>query len=127
MAEEEVAIHAVIEAQVLAWNRGDIVAFMNAYDDSPDTTFIGTTVIKGYSQVFERYQRDYGDSSEKMGTLEILEFCVRLLPGTGGIVEHAVATGRFQLERAEIKSNGVFSLVWKKSAVGWKIALDHTH
>ena len=35
----------------------DIPAFMQSYEDSADTTFIGLTVRKGYQPILERYQR----------------------------------------------------------------------
>jgi len=128
-ATDEAAIRAVIAAQVAAWNRGDIPAFMQSYEDSPDTTFIGTTVRKGYGPILERYKTSYANG-EQMGTLTFNELAVRLLPGNCGKVEFAVVTGRFHLARATrgeaTKDDGIFSLVWRKGPHGWKILLDHT-
>ena len=45
---DEATIRATITAQVEAWNRADIPAFMQAYEDSPETTFIGANIGKGY-------------------------------------------------------------------------------
>jgi hypothetical protein len=45
---DEQQIRATISAQTAAWNRGDIPGFMQAYEDSPQTTFIGSTVRKGF-------------------------------------------------------------------------------
>ena len=47
-AADETEIRAAINAQSEAWNRADIPAFMQSYEDSPDTTFIGLTFGKGY-------------------------------------------------------------------------------
>ena len=128
-ATDEAAIRAVIAAQVAAWNRGDIPAFMLAYEDSPNTTFIGTTVRKGYGPILERYKKSYTNRSQ-MGTLTFNELNVRLLPGSCGKVEFAVVTGRFHLARTTrgeaTKDDGIFSLVWHKGPHGWKILLDHT-
>lgn len=126
---DEVQIRAAIQQQVEAWNRGDIPAFMQSYDKSPDTTFIGTNVGKGFERILERYQKAYA-SPEQMGKLTFSDLDVRLLPGTCGKTEFAVVTGRFHLDRAQKgeakKDDGIFSLVWRKGSEGWRIVLDHT-
>ncbi len=126
---DESAIRAVIAAQVAAWNRGDIPDFMKAYEDSAETTFIGTSIGKGFRPILERYQRAYSNRVQ-MGTLTFNDLEVRLLPGSCGKTELAVVTGRFHLQRTEKgeaqKDDGIFSLVWRKDPQGWKILLDHT-
>jgi uncharacterized protein (TIGR02246 family) len=126
---DEAAIRAVITAQTEAWNRADIPGFMQAYEDSPDTTFIGLTLRKGYQPIRQRYEMAY-TKPEQMGTLIFNDLAVRLLPGSCGQTEFAVVTGKFHLKRAEKgeakKDDGIFSLVWRKGPKGWKIVLDHT-
>lgn len=128
-APSEVAIRAALDAQVAAWNRGDIPAFMQAYEDSPETTFIGLTLRKGYRPIFERYQQSY-TNKDQMGTLRYNDLDVRLLPGSCGSAEYAVVTGKFHLDRTTRgeakKDDGIFSLIWRKGANGWKIIVDHT-
>jgi uncharacterized protein (TIGR02246 family) len=129
IAEDEAAIRAAITAQAAAWNRADIPAFMQAYEDSADTTFMGLTVRKGYQPILKRYQENY-TSREQMGTLTYSDIDIRVLPGGCGKAEIALATGRFHLDRTThgpaAKDDGVFSLVWRKGPNGWKIILDHT-
>ena len=126
---DEAMILAAITAQVEAWNHADIPAFMQAYEHSPETTFIGTNIGKGYERILERYQKNY-TTREQMGTLTFSDLEVRMLPGSCGKAEFAVVTGRFHLERTQKgeakKDDGIFSLVWRKSPQGWKILLDHT-
>lgn len=126
---DETAIRAAIEAQADAWNRADIPAFMQAYENSPDTTFIGLTLRKGFQPILKRYQENY-TTREQMGTLTFNDLDVRLLPGGCGKAEIALVTGKFHLERAAKgeakKDDGIFSLVWRKGPQGWKIVLDHT-
>ena len=43
---------------------------MQSYEDSPDTTFIGLTVRKGYQPILKRYQQNY-TTREEMGTLSL--------------------------------------------------------
>jgi ketosteroid isomerase-like protein len=126
---DESAIRAAIAAQAAAWNRADIPAFMQAYENSPKTTFIGLTLRKGYEPILERYKTAYS-TPEQMGTLSFGNVEVRLLSGSCGKPEFAVVTGTFHLERSAKgeakKDDGIFSLVWRKGADGWKIILDHT-
>jgi ketosteroid isomerase-like protein len=126
---DETAIRTAIAAQADAWNRVDIPTFMQTYEDSPDTTFIGAKVRRGYGPILERYKQAY-TSAEQMGKLTFGDLEVRLLPSSSGSVEYAVVTGTFHLERAAHgeakKDDGIFSLVWHKGPQGWKIILDHT-
>jgi len=126
---DEGLIRHALAAQAAAWSRADIPAFMQTYEDSPDTAFIGSVVRKGYGPILERYRKAYA-TPEQMGTLTFANLEVRLLPGSCGTVEYAVVTGNFHLERTakgEAKMDeGIFSLVWRKGPQGWKILLDHT-
>ena len=122
-ATPEADIRKVLDDQAIAWNRGDIPAFMTGYDNSPDTTFVGTDVSKGYAAVLARYQKKYS-SKAQMGTLKFSDVEVRML-GT----DHASVIGRFHLDRAKDaggEASGIFTLVFSKTAAGWKIVADHT-
>jgi ketosteroid isomerase-like protein len=126
---DEQAIRAAMTAQAAAWNRDDIPAFMQAYENSPETTFIGAKLRKGYGPILERYKASY-TTPEQMGTLTYGDLDVRLLKSSCGKTDFAVVTGTFHLERTAKgeakKDDGIFSLVWRKGADGWKIVLDHT-
>lgn len=128
-SSDEAAIRAVMAAQTAAWNRADIDGFMRSYEDSPETTFIGASVRKGYRPILERYKQAYS-SAEQMGKLSFTDIDVRVLPSGCGEPELALVTGRFHLQRtakgAATKDDGIFSLVWRKGPQGWKIILDHT-
>jgi len=127
--KDEALIRKEVAAQADAWNRGDIPGFMQTYEQSAETTFIGTNIGKGYEKILERYQKNY-TNREQMGALTFNDIEVRLLPGSCGKAEFAVVTGRFHLERTQKgeakKDDGIFSLVWRKGPQGWKIVLDHT-
>jgi ketosteroid isomerase-like protein len=128
-SSDEAAIRAAMATQAAAWNRADIPAFMQVYENSPETTFIGATLRKGYGPILERYTKAYS-TPEQMGTLTFSNLEIRLLPGSCGAVEFAVVTGSFHLDRTAHgdakKDDGIFSLVWRKGPQGWKIVLDHT-
>ena len=105
------------------WNRGDLKAFMQSYETSPDTTFVGTEVAHGTDAVLARYRRAYS-SVEQMGKTSFSELKVRPLSP-----DLAIVTGRYTLERAAEfggRKAGIFTLVMRKSAAGWRIIHDHT-
>jgi len=119
-AEQE--IRGVLERQAADWNRGSTDAFLEGY--ATDTTFVGDTVSHGLEEVRERYRRRY-PTPAAMGHLTFSEVEVHMLGG-----EHAFVTGRWKLERSKEAGGdvgGLYSLVFAKSAKGWKIVLDHTH
>jgi uncharacterized protein (TIGR02246 family) len=126
---DEAEIRAAIQSQTDAWNRADIPAFMQTYEDSPDTTFIGQKLRKGYEPILQRYKQSY-TSREQMGALTFSDIDIRVLPSGCGKSEIALVTGKFHLDRREhgeaAKDDGIFSLVWRKGPHGWKIILDHT-
>ena len=55
----ETGIQQLMDQQATDWNRGDVDAFMKAYEDAPTTTFVGKTVEYGYATIRERYKRIY--------------------------------------------------------------------
>jgi uncharacterized protein (TIGR02246 family) len=119
----QTAIHAVLDAQVAAWNRGDIAAFMQGYKNSELTTFVGKSVRHGYANIFERYRTTY-TGKDKMGELTFTDLEITPLDA-----RFATVTGRFHLARSTAAggdAQGIFSLVFEKTAAGWKIILDHT-
>jgi uncharacterized protein (TIGR02246 family) len=126
---DEAQIRAVMAAQVDAWNKGDVAAFMQGYENSPETTFVGSKVSKGYEPILEKYKANY-TSAAQMGTLTFSNLEVRLLPSACGASEYAVVTGNFHLERRQkgtaTKDDGIFSLLWRRGPNGWKIVLDHS-
>jgi uncharacterized protein (TIGR02246 family) len=117
------AIRDVLNTQVAAWNRGDVVAFMQGYKNSPATTFVGKTVAHGYADVLARYQKSYA-GKDKMGQLTFTDLEVHQLDA-----HFATVIGRYHLARsasAGSNAEGIFSLVFEKTPSGWKIILDHT-
>jgi uncharacterized protein (TIGR02246 family) len=120
----EAAIRHLLDQQTADWNRGDVEAFMNGYEDSPNTTFVGQTVQYGYSTILERYKKLYATPAA-MGKLTFTHLAVRVLDST-----YATATGNFHLERNAAgggNADGIFSLIFRKDPQGWKIILDHSN
>ncbi|MEO7165642.1 MAG: nuclear transport factor 2 family protein [Spartobacteria bacterium] len=114
-------IQTVLDAQVAAWNRGDIDGFMQGYARSPETTFVsGDEVTHGWQMVRDRYVKKY-DSAEKMGRLTFSGLTITPL-GEG----HALVLGSWSLQRKGDQPHGKFTLLFRKLPEGWRIVLDHT-
>jgi len=116
-------IRRVLDDQVAAWNRGDIPAFMQGYEQSDSTTFVGAAITKGRAQVLANYLKRY-PTREKMGTLRFSEIEIRMLGS-----DYASVLGRFHLDRtveAGGEAAGIFTLIFHRTGSGWKVILDHT-
>ncbi len=112
-------IRAVIEAQQAAWNRGDIDIFTATYDRQ--AVFVsGDEVTRGSDTILARYKKKYSDRA-KMGTLMFSDLEITPLSENAGFV-----LGRWSLKRAEDEPHGRFTLIFRKTADGWRIVHDHT-
>ena len=115
------AVRAVIEAQAAAWNRGDVTGYMEGYAREDGTTLVsGDTVTRGWQVVHDRYKARY-DTRAKMGTLAFSELEFKPLGEF-----YIMATGRWQLTRAADTPHGRFTLIFRRTAAGWRIVHDHT-
>jgi uncharacterized protein (TIGR02246 family) len=117
-------VEKLLQDSEAAWNRGDLPSFASHYEDSAETTFIGREVVHGgVDAILARYRRAY-PTRETMGKLTFSEIEVR--PLADGI---ALANGKFTLQRTAAgggDASGRFTLILKRTPVGWKIIHDHT-
>lgn len=114
-------IRSVLDAQVYAWNHGDINGFMEGYWKSDSLLFTsGGNVARGWKTTLEKYRRTYSDR-EKMGTLRFSDLQISVLSESSAWV-----FGRWGLARNNDHPGGVFTLVMKQFPEGWRIVHDHT-
>jgi uncharacterized protein (TIGR02246 family) len=115
------AIRAVLDAQVAAWNRGEIEAFMDGYERSEKTVFVGgDNVTRGWQTVLDRYKKNY-DTREKMGTLSFSDMEITPLGN-----DSALVLMRWHLQRAKDEPHGRSTLIMRRTKQGWKIVHDHS-
>lgn len=115
------SVRTVLDAQMDAWNRGDIEGYMDGYARSAEITFVsGDTITRGWQTVHDRYQKNY-DSREKMGTLTFSDLETSVLSN-----DAAMTIGRWHLQRANDQPHGRFTLVFRRTRQGWRIVHDHT-
>jgi len=119
-ANDLAAIHAVLDQQAAAWNRGDIDAYMAGYAQSDDTMFVGTDVTRGWTKVRDRYKAKY-DSPAKMGTLVFSDLDLRPVGR-----DDVIVTGAWKLTREADTPHGRFTLIFHRRSEGWRIVYDHS-
>ena len=114
-------IRSILSAQQDAWNRGDIDGFMNGYARSRSTIFVSEDAVRrGWETVRARYKKKYSDRA-KMGLLTFSDLEITPISFNA-----AVVLGRWKLKRAPDRPHGRFTLIFRKSADGWRIVHDHT-
>jgi len=117
------AVRQLLDAQVAAWNRGDLEGFMRGYWRSDSLSFYsGGTVTHGWQTTLERYRRRYQGEGREMGTLAFDIHDVTL-PARG----EAVVRGGWSLAFHASRSSGLFTLLlhWFPDD-GWRVVHDHT-
>ena len=121
-AVDDAAVRAVLEAQRLAWNRGDLDAFMAGYARSDELTFTsGGHIQRGFAATQARYRERYGGGAAGMGQLDFELLAVQAAGADG-----AVVLGRWRLTGTASAGGGVFSVVLERAAGGWRIIHDHS-
>lgn len=119
--KEWTAVSEVLNAQVKAWNAGNIDVFMEGYWQSENLKFIGKTGVQnGWQATIDRYRKNYPDRAA-MGTLT---FDISHREKLGKDLYFVV--GKWHLKREKDEPQGYFSLILKKIKGKWKIIVDHT-
>jgi ketosteroid isomerase-like protein len=112
---------ATLNAQVAAWNEGNLDAFMNIYWKSDDLKFIsGVKMTKGWTSTLKRYREEYADDNG-LGRLSVDKTDVEMVTD-----DVAIVTGRFNHNKDGVNTGGAFSLVWKRINGQWRIVHDHS-
>ena len=116
-------VRAVWTAQVEAWNRGDLDAFMAGYWKSSDLVFFSNgTETRGWQETLDRYRARYQAEGKQMGTLDFPQLDFEML-GT----DTALARGRWRLKMPDGKElTGMTSVIFRKLPEGWRIVHDHS-
>jgi uncharacterized protein (TIGR02246 family) len=121
-AADRAAVLAVLDAQVAAWNRGDLEGYMAGYARTDDLVFTsGSKVRRGWDETIEKYRAKYGSDPSTMGKLGFEILAVQPLGADG-----AVVLGRWALTDTPEAGSGVFSVVLERRPAGWLVVHDHT-
>lgn len=115
-------VRAVLEAQVAAWNDGDLEAFMSYYWNSPNLRFVAGSgaVTEGWGPTMEHYRKAYGEGAA-LGQLACEYTHLQMLTP-----DVAVVVGKFELTRGERLDTGGFTLVVQRFDGVWRVVHDHS-
>lgn len=120
-AQDKQAILKVLEVQRLAWNQGNIEAYMQGYWHSDSLMFVGKNGPQyGWQKTFDNYKKSYPDKAA-MGELTFDIIKVNLLDKTNAFV-----LGAWHLKREKDAPGGYFTLWFKKIKGVWMIVADHS-
>ncbi|MFZ0807471.1 MAG: nuclear transport factor 2 family protein [Candidatus Sulfotelmatobacter sp.] len=120
---DQAAIKRVLRVQQEAWNRHDLDGFMTGYWNSPELTFFsGGRENHGWQEALDHYRATYSGPGHDMGKLEFSDLHIEMLGPDAAFVR-----GAFHLVMPDGKTpHGIFTLVFRRFADGWKIVHDHT-
>jgi ketosteroid isomerase-like protein len=120
-ASDRAAIERVLHEQDLAWNRGDLHAFVAGYAEGERMTYVGKggTLVRGRAALEERYRRSYPEG--RRGTLTFSDLDFRRVGPDDYLV-----LGRWALDLPPENPHGVFTLVFERGPDGLAIIHDHS-
>ena len=121
--QDPAAVRRLLDAQVTAWNHGDLEGFMKGYWKSDSLTFYsGGNVSHGWQVTLERYRKRYQSEGREMGTL-VFDLHDVTLPARG----QALVRGGWSLKLKDGEPRGLFTLWlrWFPDA-GWRVVHDHS-
>ncbi|GLS82076.1 YybH family protein [Paraferrimonas haliotis] len=119
--DPEQAIREALQQQVVAWNKGDIPAYMAGYWHDPRLRFISRGEVRyGWQPTLEAYQKNYPDKA----TMGKLSFDVELIDLLHD--DTAIVVGHWKLVRENDEPKGNFTLIYRRFEQGWRIIQDHS-
>ena len=119
--KDEIAIRQLMAQQTIAWNKGDINAFMQGYWENDSLVFIGKNgPTYGYAKTLGNYKKNYPDVNY-MGKLKFDILEIRALNK-----DYYFVIGKWSLSRKVGDANGTYTLLFKKIKGQWNIIADHS-
>ena len=120
-ADDQRQLRAALDASVAGWNEGDLRRHLAFYDDS--ITFMTKAGPRpGIAPIETAFRAKYFNGEKPKQTLRMEKVAIRSLSA-----DSALMTGNFILSGGgEPDQQGWFSLVWLRTANGWKAVHDHS-
>src|SRR5260370_6341335 len=109
-------VRQVLDAQVAAWNKGDLKGFMTGYWKSEKLTFFsGDKIEHGWQATYDRYQKRYQAEGREMGKLSFSELDIEMLGA-----DAAWGRARWKLVTSKETPGGLFPLIFNKFPDRWR-------
>ena len=117
----EAAARAGLEAQIAAWNRGDLEAALRAYWDSPRMTWVSKSgVQRGFAAFAQGMRTDFADPAA-MGT-----YSAEVLEARDVGPRAAVIVFRWQIMKNGRRAmGGTSTQIWREIDGSWRAVLEH--
>ena len=117
---DSTAIRNAMNEQLIAWNNGNIDAFMQTYWQNDSLLFVSSPPTYGWQTTLEHYKKGFPDTAA-MGKLSfnLLEF----KPLSS---EYYFVMGQWYFKRTAGDVGGYFTLLFRKITGRWLIIVDHT-
>ncbi len=121
--DQKAAVRRVLDDQVAAWNAGRLDEFMKTYWHAEELTFFsGARRLSGWEATLERYRQTYQAGGKEMGRLAFANLDIEPLGDAAALVR-----GEYRLKFSDGReASGIYTLVLRRFAAGWKIIHDHT-
>jgi ketosteroid isomerase-like protein len=118
---DEAEIRQALAKSVDAFNRGDLPGHLAIYD--PGVTFMTKDGPKpGVAPIEQSFREHYFKDGKPIQQLRFEQLAVRALGR-----ESALATARWALAGGgKPELSGWFTLVWQRTAAGWRAVHDHS-
>jgi ketosteroid isomerase-like protein len=120
-SQDEAQMLAALQASADAWNRGDLRGHLAIYD--PSVTVMTKTGPRPTIEAIEKsFGQAYFVNGKPKQNLRMENVAIR------GLSERsAIMTGKFILSGGtEAEQSGWFTLIWVRTAIGWRVVHDHT-
>jgi uncharacterized protein (TIGR02246 family) len=117
----EAAARDGLEAQIAAWNRGDLEAALKAYWESPQMTWVSKSgVQRGFAAFAQGMRADFAEPAA-MGT-----YSADILDARNVGPNAAVIVFRWQIMRNGRRvMGGTSTQIWREINGSWRAVLEH--
>ncbi|MDQ6769541.1 MAG: nuclear transport factor 2 family protein [Gemmatimonadota bacterium] len=120
-ASDVAAIHAVFDTTAAGWNRGDLSAYLSAYNNS-STTMGRTGLVRGPNAIGDQMRAGFWKTGRPSQILSYDHLEFRSLGP-----DHTLATGQYILSGNGLPDRtGWFSTIWERTPAGWRMIHDHS-
>lgn len=120
-ADDLAEILTLLERQAMAWNRGDLDAFMEGYWPHPQLRYAnGNPPVRGWTALYQSYRERYGQNRLE-GRLTFGDVEVEFLGD-----EHAMVFGSYAVDTGADHAHGNYTLILRRLPVGWRIVADQS-
>ncbi|HEX7853517.1 MAG TPA: hypothetical protein VF503_07455 [Sphingobium sp.] len=115
-------VQAVLGKSAAGWNSANLDLFMSCYEDAPTTSYVsGDKVTQGFQAIRSVYGTRFAGGTKAMGQLSLEVVDLRMVGNA-----NAYVIGRFTLRRDGGDVSGITTLLFRKTAAGWRIVADHS-